>query len=103
MEFEHYITFATICISATALVMFAIIKACDWLIGLKYKTIFDCSKDYQCLEKSLKADLNCLKTDFASKETVKNMKEDMDEMKNKINDIHDVIMTFAVNNFKSDR
>ena len=95
MEFEHYITFATICISATALVMFAIIKACDWLIGLKYKSIADCSRTRHDWE-------NCLKTDFASKETVKNMKEDMDEMKNKINDIHDVIMTFAVNKYKGE-
>ena len=41
-----------------------------------------------------------MKSDFASKESVSNIKEDMDEMKHKINDIHDVIMTFTVNNFK---
>ncbi|MGN0014794.1 MAG: hypothetical protein ACI37T_05190 [Candidatus Gastranaerophilaceae bacterium] len=90
---EHYITIACVSISATALVFFAIIKACDWLIGLKYKSIAECSKTrHEWAE--------CLKTDYASKETVSNLKEDMDEMKCKINDIHDVIMTFAVNSFK---
>jgi len=102
MEFEHYIIFATVCISATSLVLFAIVKAFDWLIGLKYKTIVDCSKDYQELEKSLKTDLQSLKTDFASKETVANIKEDMMEMKGKINDIHEVIMDIAMNHVKHD-
>lgn len=96
MGFEHYITFAGVCIGLTSLGIFGVVKACDWLIGLKYKTIADCSKTRHDWAE-------CLKSDFASKETVKNMKEDMDEMKGKINDIHDVIMTFAVNNFKGDR
>lgn len=90
---EHYLTVACVSIAATSLVFFAIIKACDWLIGLKYKSIVDCSKTRHDWAE-------CLKADFASKETVKNMKEDMVEMKDKINDIHDVIMTFAVSNFK---
>lgn len=93
MELEHYITFASLCIGATALGMFAIIKACDWLIGLKYKSISDCSHTRHDWAE-------CLKADFASKETVSNLKEDMDDMKTKIDDIHDVIMTFAVNNIK---
>ena len=90
---EHYITIAAASITTTALVFFAVIKACDWLIGLKYKTITDCSKTrHEWAE--------CMKTDYASRETVSNLKEDMDEMKQKINDIHDVIMTFAVHNLK---
>lgn len=90
---EHYITIAAASITATVLVFFAVIKACDWLIGLKYKTITDCSKTRHEWADSMK-------TDFASRETVSNLKEDMDEMKCKINDIHDVIMTFAVHNLK---
>ena len=90
MTFEHYVTFAMVCIGVTALGLYAIIKACDWLIGLKYKTISDCSKTRHEWSE-------CLKVDYASKETVVNMKEDMDEMKDKINDIHKVIMDLAVN------
>lgn len=93
MSFEHYITFAIVCISVTALGLFAIVKACDWLIGLKYKSIADCSRTRHDWAE-------CLKADFASKETVVNLKEDMDEMKTKIDDIHDVIMTFAVESCK---
>lgn len=90
---ENYITIACVSISATAFVFFGIIKACDWLIGLKYKSISECSKTRREWADSIKAE-------YASKETVSNLKEDMDEMKCKINDIHDVIMTFAVSNFK---
>lgn len=93
MSFEHYITFAIVCISVTALGLFAIVKACDWLIGLKYKSIADCSRTRHDWAE-------CLKAEFASKETVVNLKEDMDEMKTKIDDIHDVIMTFAVESCK---
>lgn len=93
MSFEHYITFAIVCISVTALGLFGVIKACDWLIGLKYKSIADCSRTRHDWAE-------CLKADFASKETVVNLKEDMDEMKTKIDDIHDVIMTFAVESCK---
>ncbi len=93
MTFEHYITFAGVCISITALGIFGVIKACDWLIGLKYKTIADCSKTRHDWA-------DCLKKEFASKEVVSNLKEDMDEMKTKIDDIHDVIMTFAVESYK---
>lgn len=93
MTFEHYVTFAMICIGITALGLYSVIKACDWLIGLKYKTISDCSKTRHEWSE-------CLKVDYASKETVANMKEDMDEMKNKINDIHGVIMDLAVTHFK---
>lgn len=93
MSFEHYITFAIVCISVTALGLFGVIKACDWLIGLKYKSIADCSRTRHDWAE-------CLKAEFASKETVVNLKEDMDEMKTKIDDIHDVIMTFAVESCK---
>ena len=37
---------------------------------------------------------------FATIESHKYLKEDIDEIKSKLNDIHDVIMTFTVNNFK---
>lgn len=93
MSFEHYITFAIVCICVTALGLFGVIKACDWLIGLKYKSIADCSRTRHDWA-------DCLKKEFASKETVVNLKEDMDEMKTKIDDIHDVIMTFAVESCK---
>ena len=96
MSFEHYITFAIVCISITALGLFGVIKACDWLIGLKYKTIADCSRTRHDWAE-------CLKADFASKETVSNLKDDFEEMKGKIDDIHDVIMTFAVKKIKEDK
>lgn len=96
MSFEHYITFAIVCICVTALGLFAVVKACDWLIGLKYKSIADCSHTRHNWAE-------CLKKEFASKETVVNLKEDMDEMKSKIDDIHDVIMKFAVENIKKER
>lgn len=90
---ENYLTIACMSIAATAFVFFGIIKACDWLIGLKYKSIAECSKTrHEWAE--------CMKTDYASKETVSNLKEDMDEMKDKINDIHNVIMAFAVDKRK---
>ena len=90
---ENYFVVACTSISATALIFFTLIKACDWLISLKYKSILECSKTRHNWAE-------CMKSDFASKESVSNIKEDMDEMKHKINDIHDVIMTFTVNNFK---
>lgn len=93
MEFEYYLTFAATCIGITTLGLFGVIKACDWLIGLKYKSIADCSHSRHDWA-------GCLKKEFASKETVGNLKEDMDEMKNKIDDIHDVIMNFAVEKIK---
>ena len=85
---DHYITIAIGCIMCTVLGLVGVIKACDWLIGLKYKTITDCSKTRHDWA-------GCMKTDYASKETVNNLKEDMDEMKDKINDIHRVIMHVA--------
>lgn len=96
MSFEHYITFAIVCICVTALGLFAVVKACDWLIGLKYKSIADCSRTRHDWAE-------CLKADFASKETVSNLKDDFEEMKGKIDDIHDVIMTFAVKKIKEDK
>ena len=96
VNFEHYVTFAGMCIGLTSLGIFGVVKACDWLIGLKYKSIADCSRTrHEWAE--------CLKSDFASKETVSNLKDDVEEMKGKIDDIHDVIMTFAVSNIKKDK
>ena len=41
-----------------------------------------------------------LSSKFATIESHNYLKEDIDEIKTKLNDIHDVIMTFAVNNLK---
>lgn len=96
MAFEHYVTFALMCVGITALGLFGIIKACDWLIGLKY-----ISKD------SHKADLEQFSRDltkkFATIESHNYLKEDITEIKSKLNDIHEVVMTFAVNSFRKDK
>lgn len=90
---ENYLTIACVCISATAFVFFGIIKACDWLIGLKYlsKDKYASEMEHFCKEMTKK---------FATIESHKYLKEDIDEIKSKLNDVHDVIMTFAVNSFK---
>lgn len=91
---EHYFIVACTSISATALIFFALIKGCDWLISLKYKSISECSKTrHEWAE--------CMKCDYATKESVSNIKEDMDEMKHKIDDIHGVIMKITIENNKN--
>ena len=90
---EHYITIAISTIGVTLIGIFGVIKACDWLISLKYRSKEECS--HTCHEL-----ISSIKDDFATKSSVNNMKEDMKELKDKVNDIHDVIMTFAVSNFK---
>jgi hypothetical protein len=90
---EHYVTIACVSVSATFLGLFAIIKSCDWLISLKYLT-----KDNFELELKKFSEKN-LKS-FASVESHQNLKEDMSEIKSKLDDIHNVIMTFAVHNLK---
>lgn len=91
MDMEHYVTFACFCMALTALGLFGIVKACDWLIGLKY-----ISKDnYKAEMLHFSEDL----TKLATIESHNYLKEDIDEIKSKLNDIHEVVMTFAVNSF----
>ena len=86
---EHYVTVAVSAVGATFLGIFTLIKSCDWLISLKYL-----SKDL------FKKEIEHLSEKFATVESHKNLKEDIDEIKSKLNDIHDVIMTFTVHNLK---
>ena len=86
---EHYITIAAFSIGVTFLGIFTVIKSCDWLIGLKYKTKDECSKTRRAWEEKLKED-------FAKKETVINLKEDMDELKTTVNDIHKIVLKLAM-------
>lgn len=90
---EQYIAVAVFSIGTAFLGIFTIIKSCDWLISLKYL-----SKD--CFMKELKILSDNFSAKFATIESHKYLKEDIDEIKSKLNDIHDVIMTFTVNNFK---
>lgn len=90
---EHYLTIACVSISATAFVFFGIIKACDWLIGLKYLSKDKFAKELEHFSEEITKK-------FATIESHKYLKEDIDEIKTKLNDIHDVIMTFAVKSFK---
>lgn len=93
MNFEHYITFAVVCIGITSLGLFGVIKACDWLIGLKYISKDDYKSEIEDFSKDLTKK-------FATIESHNYLKEDINEIKSKIDDIHDVIMTFAVESCK---
>lgn len=88
---EHYTTVALSAIGATFLGIFTIIKSCDWLISLKYLSKDLYKKDMETLSEKLSSK-------FATVESHKHLKEDIDEIKTKLNDIHEVIMTFAVHN-----
>lgn len=81
---DHYLTIACISISATALAFFSVIKACDWLIGLKYVSKDVCSQKRHEWE-------HTLKEEFASKETVSHLKEDMEEIKNQNTQILNIL------------
>lgn len=82
---EHtYINFAIICIAVTAGIFITVIKACDWLISLKYVSKDVCSQKRHEWE-------HCLKEDFASKETVSHLKEDMEEIKDQNNQILNIL------------
>lgn len=93
MNLEHYITFAVVCIGITSLGLFGVIKACDWLIGLKYISKDDYKSEIEDFSKDLTKK-------FATIESHNYLKEDINEIKSKIDDIHDVIMTFAVESCK---
>jgi len=96
MENISHIHFAVISILGTGsivAVLTGIIKAADWLISLKYLT----KDDYNIYIAQVCSELSAK---FATVESHNYLKEDIDEIKNKLNDIHGVIMTFAVNNFK---
>ena len=86
---QQYFSLVTAIIMLTAIGVFGFIKGCDWLIGLKYKTKDDCSATRHAWEKQLREE-------FAKKETVVNLKEDMAEMKDKINDIHKIVLNLAM-------
>ncbi len=94
-QFQHLYTGSVALIGVWLIVgaIIGFIKAADWLIGLKYKTKDCCSSTMAdfCMELSKK---------FATIESHNYLKEDIDEIKMKLNDIHDVVMTFAVNSFK---
>jgi len=89
----HFAIISLIGTGSIVTVLIGIIKAADWLIGLKYltKDDYNLSISQVCSELSSK---------FATVESHNYLKEDIDEIKDKLNDIHGVIMTFAVNNFK---
>ena len=53
MNLEHYITFAVVCIGITSLGLFGVIKACDWLIGLKYISKDDYKSEIEDFSKDL--------------------------------------------------
>ena len=96
METLNHIQLAVIAlfgIGSIVTVLIGIIKTADWLIGLKYLT-----KD--SYNTSIAKISNELSSKFATVESQNYLKEDIDEMKDKLNDIHGVIMTFAVNGFK---
>ena len=93
MNLEHYITFAVVCIGITSLGLFGVIRACDWLIGLKYISKDDYKSEIEDFSKDLTKK-------FATIESHNYLKEDINEIKSKIDDIHDVIMTFAVESCK---
>lgn len=81
---QHLLAIATFVMAGTALMLFAIIKSCDWLIGLKYKTIKDCSLT--------RHEWNCeLKEDYASSESLQHVKEDLQEIKSQNSEILHII------------
>lgn len=90
---NYFIHFAVICIVITAGILISFIKTCDWLINLKYLSKDKFNKEIEIFSKEMTRK-------FATIESHKYLKEDIDEIKSKLNDVHDVIMTFAVHNLK---
>ena len=88
------ITLACFIMAATAIGLFGIIKGCDWLIGLKYLSKDDYKEETAHLNEDLAKK-------FATVESHRYLKEDMDEIKTKLNDIHSVIMNMAVSNINN--
>lgn len=76
MEVEHYLTFAATCIGITTLGLFGVIKTCDWLIGLKYKTKDACVGSCADLKREIE-------TECASESDVQHIKEDLADIKHK--------------------
>lgn len=91
---EHtYLQFAVICIAGASVILISVFKGIDWLIGLKYLSKDKFAKELEHFSEEITKK-------FATIESHKYLKEDIDEIKSKLNDIHEVVMTFTVNSFK---
>lgn len=86
---QQYFTFTATLILLIVGGLIGIIKSLDWLISLKYKTKDDCSATRHAWEKQLREE-------FAKKEAVQNVKEDVDDIRAKVSDIHKIILEWAM-------
>lgn len=84
-DIQQYIFVACGGFAIAAMGLFYIIKAADWLISLKYKTKDDCSATRHDWAE-------IIRSDYASKESVNNLMQDTEEIKQKLDDIYKVVI-----------
>ena len=81
----HIMSFMGLGAGLTVVGIIALFKVADWLIGLKYKSKEECSKTRH--EWSAK-----MQHDYASRESLENLKEDMHEIKTQNSKILNILM-----------
>ena len=81
----HIMSFMGLGAGLTVVGVIALFKVADWLIGLKYKSKDECSKTrHEWAEK--------MQHDYASRESLENLKEDMHEIKIQNSQILNILM-----------
>ena len=81
----HIMSFMGLGAGFTIVGVIALFKVADWLIGLKYKSKDECSKTrHEWAEK--------MQHDYASRESLENLKEDMHEIKIQNSQILNILM-----------
>ena len=81
----HIMSFMGLGAGLTVVGIIALFKVADWLIGLKYKSKDECSKTrHEWAEK--------MQHDYASRESLENLKEDMHEIKTQNSKILNILM-----------
>ena len=81
----HIMSFMGLGAGLTVVSIIALFKVADWLIGLKYKSKDECSQTRH--EWSAK-----IQHDYASRESLENLKEDMHEIKTQNSKILNILM-----------
>ena len=81
----HIMSFMGLGAGLTIVGVIALFKVADWLISLKYKSKDECSKTrHEWAEK--------MQHDYASRESLENLKEDMHEIKIQNSQILNILM-----------
>lgn len=81
----HIMSFMGLGAGLTVVGIIALFKVADWLISLKYKSKDECSKTrHEWAEK--------MQHDYASRESLENLKEDMHEIKIQNSQILNILM-----------